>query len=81
MGWTARRASDLACLKAALRTLKMTTPIARHPTRVFQALVGARELRDAPAPSIAASATGSGARQPICTLTLADTFKRATNSA
>ena len=39
MGWMARRASDLACLKGALRTLKMTTPIAKHPTRVFPLIV------------------------------------------
>src|SRR5580704_15422482 len=39
MGWMARRASDLACLKGALRTLKMTTPIAKHPMRVFPLIV------------------------------------------
>src|SRR5258708_3127324 len=44
MGWMARRASDLACLKGALRTLKMTTPIAKHPTRVFPVIVD--ELAD-----------------------------------
>jgi fatty-acyl-CoA synthase len=51
MGWMARRASDLACLKGALRTLKMTTPIARHPTRVFPAIVDelAHRYGDAPA--------------------------------
>jgi len=44
MGWMARRASDLACLKGAVRTLKMTTPIARHPTRVFPVMMD--ELAD-----------------------------------
>src|ERR1700681_1343776 len=51
MGWMARRAADLACLKGALRTLKMTTPIARHPSRVFPAIVDelADRYGDAPA--------------------------------
>src|SRR6266849_6308271 len=51
MGWMARRASDLACLKGALRTLRMTTPIARHPTRVFPIVVDelADRYGDAPA--------------------------------
>ncbi|HEY3642445.1 MAG TPA: long-chain-acyl-CoA synthetase [Xanthobacteraceae bacterium] len=51
MGWMARRASDWACLKGAVRTLKMTTPIARHPTRVFPAIVDelADRYGDAPA--------------------------------
>jgi hypothetical protein len=39
MGWMARRKSDLACLKGALRTLRMSTPIAKHPTRVFPLIV------------------------------------------
>jgi fatty-acyl-CoA synthase len=51
MGWMARRASDWACLKGALRTLRMTTPIARHPTRVFPVIVDelADRYGDAPA--------------------------------
>jgi fatty-acyl-CoA synthase len=51
MGWMARRASDWACLKGALRTLRMTTPIARHPTRVFPIIVDelADRYGDAPA--------------------------------
>ncbi len=51
MGWMARRASDWACLKGALRTLRMTTPIAKHPTRVFPAIVDelAERWGDAPA--------------------------------
>src|SRR5258708_36877066 len=51
MGWMARRASDGAGLKGALRTLKMTTPIAKHPTRVFPIIVDelADRYGDAPA--------------------------------
>jgi fatty-acyl-CoA synthase len=51
MGWMARRVSDLACLKGALRTLKMTTPIAKHPTRIFPIIVDelAQRYGDAPA--------------------------------
>ena len=51
MGWMTRRASDLACLRGALRTLNMTTPIAKHPTRVFPIIVDelAERYGDAPA--------------------------------
>src|SRR5258708_23388348 len=51
MGWMTRRASDLACLRGALRTLNMTTPIAKNPTRVFPAIVDelADRYVDAPA--------------------------------
>src|SRR5215469_11277904 len=51
MGWLARRASDLACLKGALRSLRKTTPIAKHPTRVFPAIIDelAGRYGDAPA--------------------------------
>src|ERR1700681_1314018 len=51
MGWMTRRASDLACLRGALRTLNMTTPIARHPARVFPIVVDelADRYGDAPA--------------------------------
>jgi fatty-acyl-CoA synthase len=51
MGWLQRRASDLACLKGAWRTLKMTMPLARHPTRVFPAVIDelAERYGDAPA--------------------------------
>src|ERR1700716_4706679 len=52
MGWMARRASDLACLKGALRTLKMTTPIAKHPTRVFPAIVDELAARYGDAPAL-----------------------------
>jgi fatty-acyl-CoA synthase len=46
-----RLAADLACLRGALRTLKMTTPIARHPTRVFPEVIAelADRYGDAPA--------------------------------
>ena len=51
MGWIARRTADLACLKGALRTLKTTTPIAKHPTRVFPVIIDelADRYGDAPA--------------------------------
>src|SRR5580700_7381947 len=52
MGWMARRASDWACLKGALRTLRMTTPIARHPTRVFPAIVDELAERWGNAPAL-----------------------------
>src|SRR5258708_22100229 len=52
MGWMAQRASDLACLKGALRTLKMTTPIAKHPTRVFPAIVDELADRYGAAPAL-----------------------------
>jgi fatty-acyl-CoA synthase len=52
MGWMARRASDWACLKGALRTLRMTTPIARHPTRVFPAIIDELAARHGDAPAL-----------------------------
>jgi fatty-acyl-CoA synthase len=52
MGWMARRASDLACLKGALRTLHKTTPIARHPTRVFPVLIDELAARYGDAPAL-----------------------------
>src|SRR5215467_16038816 len=44
-------ATDVTCLKGALRTLKVTTPIAKHPTRVFPAVIEdlAERYGDAPA--------------------------------
>ena len=39
MGVIERLTADGACLKGALRTLRMTTPIARNPTRVFPQVV------------------------------------------
>ncbi|HJX22529.1 MAG TPA: AMP-binding protein, partial [Steroidobacteraceae bacterium] len=46
-----RLTADVATLKGALRTLKMTTPIARNPTRVFPQVVLelADKYGDAPA--------------------------------
>jgi fatty-acyl-CoA synthase len=52
MGWMARRASDLACLKGALRTLKMTTPIAKHPTRIFPVIIDELAERHGDAPAL-----------------------------
>jgi fatty-acyl-CoA synthase len=46
-----RLRADIVCLGGALRTLRMTTPIARHPTRVFPHVVAelAEQYGDAPA--------------------------------
>src|SRR5215470_10302480 len=46
-----RLAADVTYLKGALRTLKATTPIAKHATRVFPAVIEdlAERYRDAPA--------------------------------
>jgi fatty-acyl-CoA synthase len=52
MGWMARRASDLACLRGALRTLRMTTPIAKHPTRIFPVIVDELAERHGDAPAL-----------------------------
>jgi fatty-acyl-CoA synthase len=51
MGWIARRISDWACLKGALRALRRTTPIARHPAHIFPVVVDelADRYGDAPA--------------------------------
>ena len=51
MGLIERLTADVACLKGALRTLKMTTPIARHPTRIFPQVIAelADTYGDAPA--------------------------------
>jgi fatty-acyl-CoA synthase len=51
MGFVEQLKSDIACLRGALRALKMTTPIARNPTRVFPALIEqlAEQFGDAPA--------------------------------
>jgi fatty-acyl-CoA synthase len=51
MGLIDRLAADAACLRGALRTLKMTTPIAKNPTRVFPAVIAdlADKYGDAPA--------------------------------
>ena len=39
MGLIERLTADFTTLKGALRTLRMTTPIAKHPTRVFPQVV------------------------------------------
>src|SRR5882672_2306945 len=39
-----RLAADVTCLRGALRTLRMTTHIAKNPTRIFPAVV--EELAD-----------------------------------
>ena len=51
MGLIERLAADVTCLRGALRTLKMTTPIARNPTQVFPQVILdlAAEYGDAPA--------------------------------
>jgi len=51
MGLIERISADVTCLKGALRTLRMTTPIARHPTRVFPQVISelAAKYGDAPA--------------------------------
>ena len=51
MGLIERLTADVTCLRGALRTLKMTTPIAKNPTRVFPQVILdlAGEYGDAPA--------------------------------
>ncbi len=51
MRWIERLTADAACLRGALRTLRMTTPIARNPTRVFPQVIAelAGKYGDAPA--------------------------------
>jgi fatty-acyl-CoA synthase len=51
MGAIERLTANVATLRGALRTLGMTTPIARHPTRVFPQVVAelADKYGDAPA--------------------------------
>jgi fatty-acyl-CoA synthase len=51
MGLIERLTADAASLRGALRTLKATTPIAKHPARVFPAVVEelAEKYGDAPA--------------------------------
>src|SRR5262249_13593658 len=52
MGWMERLQSDWVCLKGALRTLKTTTPIARHPTRVFPIVLDELAARYGDAPAL-----------------------------
>jgi fatty-acyl-CoA synthase len=51
MGLIERLAADVACFRGALRTLKMTTHIAKNPTRVFPHVIAelAEKHGDAPA--------------------------------
>ncbi len=51
MGLIERLKADVTCLRGALRTLKMTTPIAKNPTRVFPQVIAelADKYGDAPA--------------------------------
>ncbi len=51
MGLIERLKADATCLRGALRTLRMTTPIARHPTRIFPQVIAelAEKYGDAPA--------------------------------
>jgi fatty-acyl-CoA synthase len=51
MGLIERLKGDVVTLKGALRTLKMTTPIAKNPSRVFPAVIDdlAEKFGDAPA--------------------------------
>src|SRR5437868_3148056 len=51
MGPVERVKADWTCLRGALRTLKMTTPIAKHPTRIFPQVIAelADRYGDAPA--------------------------------
>jgi fatty-acyl-CoA synthase len=51
MGLIEQLTADVTCLSGALRTLKMTTPIAKHPTRVFPQVISelADKFGDAPA--------------------------------
>src|SRR5215470_7101947 len=51
MGFLERLKADFVCLKASLRTLRLTTPIGKHPTRVFPAVVEelANKFGDRPA--------------------------------
>src|SRR5262249_3573373 len=51
MGLIERLKGDVVTLRCALRTLKMTTPIAKNPTRVFPDVIDdlAEKFGDAPA--------------------------------
>src|SRR5262249_30790293 len=51
MGFVERLKADFTCLRSALRTLRLTTPIGRNPTRVFPAVIEelAEKFADRPA--------------------------------
>ncbi|MGH6767696.1 MAG: long-chain-acyl-CoA synthetase [Xanthobacteraceae bacterium] len=51
MGFSERLTSELICLQGALRTLRLTTPIAKNPTHIFPVVIEelAEKYGDAPA--------------------------------
>jgi fatty-acyl-CoA synthase len=51
MRWVERLKADLICLTSVMRALKLTTPIAKNPTRVFPAVIEelAEKFGDRPA--------------------------------
>lgn len=52
MGLIDRLAADLTCLRGAVRTLRMTTPIAGNPSRVFPMVVDELAARYGDAPAL-----------------------------
>jgi fatty-acyl-CoA synthase len=52
MGTIERLTADLSCLRGALRTLRMTTHIARNPTRIFPNVVDELAERHGDAPAL-----------------------------
>jgi fatty-acyl-CoA synthase len=52
MRFIERLSADATCLRGALRTLRMTTPIARHPTRVFPDVIAELAAKHADAPAL-----------------------------
>ena len=52
MGLIERLRADAACLGGALRALRMTTPIARNPTRVFPQVISELADRHGDAPAL-----------------------------
>src|SRR5438067_10947345 len=51
MGPIERLKAEVTCFRGAMRTLKMTTPIAKHPRRIFPQVISelAQAHGDAPA--------------------------------
>ncbi len=52
MGFFEQFRGDLICLRGALRTLKATTPIAKHPNRVFPLIIEELADRHGDAPAL-----------------------------
>ena len=52
MGFFEQFRGDLICLRGALRTLKATTPIAKHPNRVFPLIIDELADRHGDAPAL-----------------------------